>query len=368
MIVAELAAGRHPFELPDGTIMADQQIQSALAQRPVDLSAVTDQRTALLCRGLLARNRGDRWGEDQVGEWLAGRSPAAVADSYSPAGGRARSVLFGGVEYTSPGELAVAFQQSWREAFRRLFQERDADLVDELDRLLRHYELDEAARVLAPGSATAAELPRRFADLLAEMNPGLDPIYNGIRLTPAGLEQVALEVIRSGGEDMSAGVLDEVRRQNILTRWRRLPGMERGPMLQEAWTASNGELETMVAELQPSGFQPGTSEWAVARAWQLLCALDPDHHHAQLAGLVDGLDTLQADQQPWWHTLHATPTPSAATLILTYLTHPTAVAQTHQREERERQAEEDRKRAAQRADEQGWKLANAMRMVADFRS
>jgi hypothetical protein len=140
--------------------------------------------------------------------------------------------------------------------------------------------------------------------------------------------------------------------------------MERGPVLQEAWPASNGELETMVAELQPSGFQPGTSEWAVARAWQLLCALDPDHHHAQLAGLVDGLDTLQADQQPWWHTLHATPTPSAATLILTYLTHPTAVAQTHQREERERQAEEDRKRAAQRADERDRLVAERDRLQA----
>ena len=159
MIVAELAGGRHPFELPDGTMMADQQIQSALAQRPVDLSAVTDPRLALLCRGLLTRDRGLRWGETQVGDWLAGGSPAVVADSYVATGGRVRSVLFGGVEHSSPVELAVAFQQRWGEAFRRLFQERDGDLVGELERLLRHYQLDEAVRILTPGAVSAAELP-----------------------------------------------------------------------------------------------------------------------------------------------------------------------------------------------------------------
>ena len=56
MIAAELAVGRHPFELPDGTMLSDpQQIRSSLAQRPVDLSEVADARVRLLCQGLLTR-------------------------------------------------------------------------------------------------------------------------------------------------------------------------------------------------------------------------------------------------------------------------------------------------------------------------
>jgi hypothetical protein len=344
MIVAELAGGRHPFELTDGTMMADQQIQSSLAQRPVDLSAVSDQRVALLCRGLLTRDRERRWGENQVSEWLAGRSPAVVADSYVPAGARTRSVLFGGAEFTSPVELAMAFQQHWGEAFRRLFEERDGDLVDELERLLRHHQLDEAVRILTPGSLSAAELPRLFADLLAEMDPQLDPIYNGVGLPPAGLEAAALEVIRAGGESPQGVVLDEVRRQNILTRWRQLPGMGSGPAVQDAWVKANAELETTVKELGANGYQPGPSEWAVARAWLLLCVLNPDHHTAQLAILAEGLDATYADDQPWWHALRTTPNPTPATLALTFLTHPVAVQQSHLQHEQARQEREAEQR------------------------
>jgi len=359
MIVAEMAGGRHPFELVDGTMMADQQIQSSLAQRPVDLSAVTDPRLGLLCRGLLTRDRGSRWGADKVGEWLAGRSPSVVADNYVVPGTRVRSVLFGGVEHSSPVELAAAFQQNWNEAFRRLFQERDRDLVDELERLLRHQQLDEAVRVLASQSVSAAELPRRFADLLAEMDPELEALYKGTALTRAGLEETALNVVRAGGDNPSAATLDEVRRQNILTRWRRLPDMAHGPATQDAWVTANDELEAAVKGLNADGYKPDTNDWAIARAWLLLCVLDPDHHTSQLAGLVEDLDPTHADQRPWWHTLRTASEKTPAVLVLTLLAHPAATEQTHKQAEQARRdqhaaaerqrAEEQRRRADRRA-------------------
>ena len=75
--------------------------------------------------------------------------------------------------------------------------------MEEVERLLRFYHLDEALRLVAPGSR-ASELPRRYANLLVEMDPDLEPVYNGIRLTPPGLETAASEAISSGG-DCAAG-------------------------------------------------------------------------------------------------------------------------------------------------------------------
>ena len=75
MIVAELAVGRHPFELPDGTMINELQIHAAVAQRPVDLTDVSDPRTRLLCQGLLTRDRHHRWGAAQVKGWLDGETP-----------------------------------------------------------------------------------------------------------------------------------------------------------------------------------------------------------------------------------------------------------------------------------------------------
>jgi hypothetical protein len=361
MIVAEITAGHHPFELPGGVLLDDRQIRSAVAQRPVDLSDVSDPRTHLLCQGLLTRDRHHRWGGPQVTEWLEGGSPSVVADSKVPAGARTRSVLFGGVEHSSPIELAVAFQQRWGEALRRLFQERDGDLVGELERLLRHYQLDEAVRILTPGAVSAAELPGRFADLLAEMDPELDPVYNGIGLTPAGLETAALEVIRAGGEGQQGAVLDEVSRQNILIKWRQLPRMGHGPALHDAWVAAIGEIESTVKGFPANSYQPGSLDWVTARAWLLLCVLNPEHHTAQLAGLVDGLELTYADQQPWWNTLRHTPEPTPTTLVLTFLSQPAATQQTHKQQE---QAREEKAVAAQRQREQERAQREAARQAA----
>jgi hypothetical protein len=344
MVIAELAGGRHPFELPDGTMADPRQIRGLLT-RPVDLSALADPRALLLCRGLLTRDRIQRWGADQVTDWLAGGSPG-VATERSEAPARARQVLFTGSEHSSPANLAAAFCEHWAEALRALFQERDPTLVEETERLLRHHHLDEASRLLA-APLSAAELPRRFADLLAEMDPQLDPVYNDVRLSPAGLEAAALEVVSAGGDHPTARVLDEVRRFDILTLWRALPDMAHGPTTQRAWAGANQELEKAVASLNQHGYQPSTTDWALARAWLLACALNPAHHSAQLASLVESLGTVDAGRQGWWAALRAQG-PSPPTLVLTLLTHPSAVQQAHRQDDEARHHEDEQRRAAER--------------------
>jgi serine/threonine protein kinase len=369
MIVAELAGGRHPFQLPDGSMMSDQQIRAALAQRAVDLSAVSDDRVRLLCQGLLTRDRRHRWDYQQVTEWLAGRSPSVVADVPAAAPSRARRVFFRGQEYDSPAALAQGLQQNWADGMRQLYQERDANLVDELERMLRSCHLEEALRLIGPGSR-ANELPRRYATLLAEMDPELEPIYGGVRVSPAGLEAAAIEITSAGGDHENARILDEVRRLDILIVWRDLPGMEDGPALQQAWATANAELESQIDLVGRHGYQPGTADWAYARAWLLLCILAPSHHGDELTSLVTGLDARSAARQQWWRDLRDRPQPSPVSLVLTHLTHPAAIEQTHRQNEAEnaRRGAEEQQRAAAEEEQRQRRRAERERRQSSRRS
>jgi len=357
MVIAELAGGRHPFELPDGTMADPRQIRGLLT-RPVDLSALADPRALLLCRGLLTRDRIQRWGADQVTDWLAGAPRGGDRAFRGPGPGPPGAVYR--VRAFLAANLAAAFCEHWAEALRALFQERDPTLVEETERLLRHHHLDEASRLLA-APLSAAELPRRFADLLAEMDPQLDPVYNDVRLSPAGLEAAALEVVSAGGDHPTARVLDEVRRFDILTLWRALPDMAHGPTTQRAWAGANQELEKAVASLNQHGYQPSTTDWALARAWLLACALNPAHHSAQLASLVESLGTVDAGRQGWWAALRAQG-PSPPTLVLTLLTHPSAVQQAHQQKEQARRERERLERERRREEERAPLIAERDRL------
>jgi serine/threonine protein kinase len=356
MIVAELAGGRHPFESADGVMPSDQQIQAWLAQRAVDLSAVEDTRLALLCQGLLTRDRTKRWGTEQVQEWLAGGTPPVVVDRDPvPPGKRMRRVLFAEQELSTPAELAAALQGNWAEARRRLYQERDPGLAEEIERLLRQHNLTEAVRLLARPESPQ-DMPRRLADLLAELNPELEPVFDGVRLTSASLEEAAAEIVNGIGRHGATRTLDEIHRGRILLLWRGLPGMAHGPSTHEKWSAQLDALGRTFQSLRGQRFTPTPEQVAVAHAWLLLCVINPQPWTGRLAAEVEARATTKADRQPWWRALRSAGPQSLAELAAAYVSHAVAEEQSdgqdqeaRRRRENERQQqreEEARRRAA----------------------
>ncbi|WP_187414397.1 protein kinase domain-containing protein [Nonomuraea sp. PA05] len=74
MTLLELSAGRHPYgHLADAEVMALQHV------RDIDFTGADDERVRLLLRGLLTKDAPDRWGAEEVAEWLKGGSPPVVA-------------------------------------------------------------------------------------------------------------------------------------------------------------------------------------------------------------------------------------------------------------------------------------------------
>ena len=293
MIVAEVAGGRHPFCI-DGEWLSDAAISDHLSQSPVDLSDIDDDRVRTLCKGLLTRRTADRWGASEVQRWLAGETVAVAADT----GGerRQRSVLFSGIEHTDPAELALTFQHFWDQAQERLIQRTDGGaLSQQVGLFLAAAGLHDAGSLLKETDHP----PIRLANLLAEMNPDLPPIYRGHDIRPAALadgltnEATAAKYVQLI-EDPKAGLAYV----GVLTTWRHLEGMTDAPTIESRLQEARAFLLRQNATL--CSFDGPTLDKAKAAAYAV--AVQPKSAEATRRTLA-ALDTTAAEEQEWWKKL-----------------------------------------------------------------
>jgi len=244
MVVAEIAGGVHPLALPDGSFPSPEVIRAELAQQPVPLDAIADSRLRLLCSGLLVRDRLQRWGDHEVTRWTAGETPTVTDDQPGPSLAPPTTVLFADHEHTSTAELARSFQAHWSEALLRLFQDPDPGLIEEAMALCRSSGNEQAAALLAEKPAGEAVV-RHLARLLAEMDPKLPPVFDGVSVTPAGLEAAAAEVFNVGNGDL-ADTLATIERAQVLRVWRHLDGMTDTVAISERWKALSAQAESLI--------------------------------------------------------------------------------------------------------------------------
>lgn len=314
MVLAEVALGRHPLAGPDGLLPPTLQILDLINRSPVDVSAIADERLRLLCRGLLVRDADRRWKADQVRAWLAGEQPDVPLDDAPGHGATtvpttagpvppAATIRFGGTTFHDPEKLAEAFQERWDYAMSRLFQDRDAAWIAELEAFLRDHGRTDAAQIVAKGVLGATDLPGRMASLLVEMKPDLDPLYDGLRVTPPGLAEAAHAVV-TGQQPALQGQLRQVRQAGVLTLWTSLPGMSLGSLtaekIDEAWQQSCRELDRLAAGARTDK-APDPEVLEVAKARLLLCTLD-EKQRARLQRSVRRRRSLER-RVPWWQVL-----------------------------------------------------------------
>lgn len=341
MLIAQAALGYHPFELPDGSLPEDQEIQTWLAQRDVPhLDRIEDDRVRLLCQGLLTRDSERRWGIEQVRAWQGGQSPstgwgsAGIGVSAQPTG-RVRTVLFAGADYDSPAGLASAMAAQPNKAGDGLFQAKDPVLLEDLRVMLRSHGLSEAQSVLDSHRSGAWETT--FLRLLVEMDEQLDPMLAGQSMTPAAIGQVAEAVIAAGrATDQQKQALLWATEYDLWRMWRRLPGME------DAAEAAEGlRIKSLASSKFPDlmggprlgasaggdvGWSAGTEAgWAelvdresvrrfwdhtvfVAIAWMVLLAINPGPTTSALEDVIDAARPGLAGQT-WWVRLTASGDP-----------------------------------------------------------
>jgi tRNA A-37 threonylcarbamoyl transferase component Bud32 len=364
MVVAEIALGRHPLADADGTLPPYQQIPNLVQSHPVDLSEIADERLRSLCRGLLVRDPDLRWRDTQALAWLAGEDPpvpddvALVATTAGPAApvtgpeaAPAGAVSFGGRDHTDVGELAKAFQTRWDHAIERLFQDRDPRWIEGLEAFLRQHGRGGAANTVARGASEASNIPAAMAFLLMEMDPDLEPVFDGLRLTPAGLEQAALAVL-SGSAD--ARRLQRVRTGKILTLWHSLPGMgEHAIRIDDPWQDGCGRIGQLVRDAHVRGAPPDQAVEERATARLLLALLDPQRTE-QLRQELAAAQATPAARAGWWQPIaaegaHSLPAAALAAVTAPFATR-TALDEQLARDQAAAQARQAEAQAQQRAD------------------
>lgn len=112
----ELLAGHHFFLEPSSRIPNEDKIRHDIATGNYTIERVGDDRQWLLLRGLLTRDRKNRWGSAQFTEWLAGSSPAVIEDKtpdLSETRGPQLAHTFAGTVVRTPEELAAAIRNNW---------------------------------------------------------------------------------------------------------------------------------------------------------------------------------------------------------------------------------------------------------------
>lgn len=352
MIVVEVAGGRHPFRV-DGAWLPDHVISDLLSQGPVDLSAVKDERVRLLCRGLLTRRTADRWGAEEVRSWLEGRD-VKVAPEPQVHGLRPRSVVFNGVEYDDPTELALALQSEWDQALEQLIQRADGgNLSQQTSLFLASHRLTAAERLLQETSNPAT----RLANLLVEMNPALTPVYRGRDIRPAVLAAQITD------PDRARDVVDLIQRRGdgllhvgVLSSWRHLDGMEEGPALEVRLRAAKAFLDAQHEVLEQL---PGKVVDHV-RAAVYATALNPDAEDAYWRQIAQ-LDVARARRQQWWADLEDLESPYAPALAC--LCASVAIEESLREEEAAAAAAREREEAAAAARARAEAQRNERRMA-----
>lgn len=360
IIVAEVATGVHPLALPDGSFPSADDIRSELAQRPVSLDGIDDERVRLLCAGLLVRDRRQRWGADEVARWHAGESPTVTDDTPGLPRASTVTVLFGGREHRTTTELAGSLQGRWTEAMSLLFQDPDPSLVEETTALCRASGNQQAVDLLSE-KPKGEDVIRHLARLLAELDPNLTPEFDGVSVTPAGLERAATAVLEQS-DTTTADTLQAIERGQVLRIWRRLPGMDDAVAISERWK----DLRTQVDPLVPAPIKKHKETLQRLRACTLLAAIDP-RHTADLRARTHHDDDI-AREAPWWAGLADQPTDAAA--LVAYATKPHAHAEgAEQREQRRQKEEQERERERAEAErKQAQAAADRQQLIARRRT
>ena len=307
MTVAELAGGRHPYELPDGTWLTDAQILSEVSTRPVPLTRIRDDRVLRLVRGLLTRNPEHRWGAPQVMAWLeggapvvrdeadapvavttrpagrpaaggarrAGTAPTAASSAAAPSGTGARTTPtpvaaaarrvspfpFAGTAYTDPAALARAMAASWTRAAEVVVGRDFGELVAWTE---EHFPEQSLEAVLRGQARRQQSVDRTVAEIVAQLDPTGRPVFMGVPVDRAGLRALVGDL-----DDAAEDVVDKLFRSRALLAYAALDGHGDLALVEAQWQDFCTQAEKWFTTVKQAGsMTPG------ARAAILLAALD----------------------------------------------------------------------------------------------
>ncbi|MGX7826059.1 serine/threonine-protein kinase [Actinokineospora sp. 24-640] len=216
--VFELATGHRI--LPD---LRDNRLRVHIVSETIDVSDVTSPRVRLLCEGLLTTRSAQRWGAEEVRQWLRGESPPVARPVFASRTGEEAPggpYLHLGREYRWRAELAGIMTREW-DVTRSVLLGRDRDPLNRLHTWLATF----------PGLPKPEGRPGRRAPddvrLLYELraiDAAHPPFYRGRNISPVTLSRLADDGIQGVG--VSADIIADLWHHDLLPVL--APGLPKG--------------------------------------------------------------------------------------------------------------------------------------------
>ncbi len=242
-----------------------------------------DPNIDLLLRGLLARDRHERWAWPQVRQWLDGAPPEAPAGAAGTGETKTRrAITLAGRPYTSPTSLALAAAQAqaWDEARALLVGgglvtwAQDADLDARLQAELRKLsQMEEVSEDLRLGLALKA------------LNPAMPLIARGEIITPGWLLDHPSE-----GYALIAGPVPQLLRDKDAEPW-----LYRLKVRADTVRERARQLDLALNEHEVQVHLLSTSRARLAAVWADRRRLLPDTDHPGLIAILERRQTTDED-------------------------------------------------------------------------
>jgi len=211
MILVEMLTGEHPY-----SGISEAAIGHRLATQNVDdlVDGVEQEAWRKLCRGLLRRDPGKRWGSEQVSLWLENERDwrLTVEDEVAPAEQTVRGIDFDGHNFTSPESLGAALSEDWSKAesfWKRRLQDLQTWIIDTLGQQERGNALDTIDK------DQRRKIDAQVFSFIYILAPSAPLRFKGVELSPANLELVAKRA--AGGDRSARTTLLSIYENDILT-------------------------------------------------------------------------------------------------------------------------------------------------------
>lgn len=243
-----------------------------------------DPRIGLLLRGLLARDRRERWSWNEVSRWLAGEDLEAPASAFSTTADLATgpTIVLGGQSFTRAPTfaLAAAASANWEEAKQRFLR----------GEVTTWAEAAECASPVVAGLRQVARLVDvaedfRLALALRHLNPSMPLIWRGEIVTPGWL----LEHPDEGYELITGPVPDQLAHwgtEQWLTQLKTRAAAIRTRARQYDIALNEEELRINLL---------ATSRTRLAALWDVRRRLMPEAAHPALQAILDRSHITEED-------------------------------------------------------------------------
>lgn len=301
IILLEVITGLHPFRIDDEWLPSDRWSEVGA----ISVSAVSDQRWRLLCRGLLVDDPANRWGDEEIQEWLEGSTPEVNADEVV---GATVPFVFLDKPHWVLDSIARSAANDWVGAARFMSDDRARS---DLYRWAQDAAAHDALESLWDDGGSRS-LNRMVASLVTTSSRPWSRRFVDIELTDRGLSSAADSVIQLQEMNDPASVdqraiLIELVESGSLDLYPPSPNCPDGPQLRAFVTEKSAELDQILTQHVPAqSRRPGATFKAVVFAHLILCRLRPAYR-SEIERQSSDL-TIRLRSIPWFRSLAAATT------------------------------------------------------------